>query len=123
MRADRRFHLMIFIHSFCIVTCVRSTILLFFLAFCIPPTHIYRHAATDKLNLDSAVAKLYLIMLLIFYLALELNYSHLFLFMFLRSSQFFSGSLAVISVTLESVRGVERGIQSAMSTSMDLKKD
>lgn len=63
----------IFIQALAIVTCVRSQILQHFLAFCFTPTHIYRHAATDELNLDQVVAKVCQILLLIFCLTLTLH--------------------------------------------------
>ncbi len=73
-RADSRFHLFIFSHDRFILHCnlhkKRHPSLL--PSLCSPPTHIYRHAATDELNLDSAVVKLCLIMLLLFFVAVAL---------------------------------------------------
>lgn len=71
---DRHFHLFIFSHGRSILNCnlhkkCYSSLLP---SLCSPPTHIYRHAATNGLNLDSTVAKLCLITLLLFYHAMAL---------------------------------------------------
>lgn len=69
-----RFHVFVYRRGRLIVHCnphtKRYPSLL--LSLCSLPTHIYRRAATDELNLDGAVAKLCLIMLLLFYLSVTL---------------------------------------------------
>lgn len=88
---DSRFHPFVSSHDRFILHCNLHKKLYpsFLPSLCSPPTHIYRHAATDKLNLDSAVAQLYLIMLLHFHItgaSIQLFSS---LFFYLIQSHFF----------------------------------
>lgn len=126
-RADSSFHLFIFRHDWLFLHCnlhkkhYPSPLP----SLCSPPTHIYRHAATDKLNLDSAVAKLPN-NAASFFISLwhSFSYSHPFLFSpFSAPHNFSQTPLQFFLSHFESVEGWKRELSRQDSPTRILKKD